>query len=302
MYSKLFESARNFVYRNARPLDFALWKYHFEGGSESDVLSALKEYQNDDGGFGHAIEPDMWNTNSTPISTWAATEKLNQINLTDKLHPIINGILKYLDSGKDFEDGKWLNTVPSNNDYPHAVWWGCNDAIGIPDDNPTVSLAGFAVKYADKNSSLYAKASEIIKMAVKRFIDNQNCDMHTVRCYMELYEYCRDAHVDFIDMAAFKATLFNAVRQSICADTSKWLTEYVCKPSFFFDKSWLLFEIIDLELCKKEAELLKELQQPDGSYPVTWQWHNDYKEFEISKNWWKSSIIINNILYLKALQ
>ena len=95
MFTKVFDSAKNFVYRNARPLDFALWKYHFEIGSQADVLSALKAYQNADGEFAHAIEPDCWNVNSNPVATWAAIGKLMQIGFGDKAHPIIAKILKH---------------------------------------------------------------------------------------------------------------------------------------------------------------------------------------------------------------
>ena len=42
---------RRWMYRNARPLDLARWRYHFENGGVSDVLQALSAYQNDDGGF-----------------------------------------------------------------------------------------------------------------------------------------------------------------------------------------------------------------------------------------------------------
>jgi hypothetical protein len=33
---------KSFVYRNARPLEFALWQYHFENGCKENVLSALE--------------------------------------------------------------------------------------------------------------------------------------------------------------------------------------------------------------------------------------------------------------------
>lgn len=62
----IFEKTRMFVYRNSRPLDIARWQYHFEDGSKEAVLTALAPYQNEDGGFGHALEPDSWNPNSTP--------------------------------------------------------------------------------------------------------------------------------------------------------------------------------------------------------------------------------------------
>ena len=76
-----YNQARSFVYKNARPLDLARWKYLFEGGSKEDVLTALAAYQNEDGGFGHALEPDCWNPDSSPIQTWVATEIIKEVGL-----------------------------------------------------------------------------------------------------------------------------------------------------------------------------------------------------------------------------
>lgn len=83
-----YEQARNFIYRNARPLDIARWKYLFENGSKEEVLTSLAAYQNEDGGFGNALEPDYWNPNSSPVQTWVTTEIINEINFNDKNHPI----------------------------------------------------------------------------------------------------------------------------------------------------------------------------------------------------------------------
>lgn len=118
-----FETARNFIYKNARPLDIARWKYLFENGCREDVLLALAVYRNEDGGFGDALEPDCWNPNSSPLQTWAATEIIKEIKLDDKQHSVIQGILTYLSSGKDFNGHIWANTILSNNAYPHAEWW-----------------------------------------------------------------------------------------------------------------------------------------------------------------------------------
>ena len=72
----VFRRAEQFIYRNARPLDLARWQYLFENGNRENVLRALSMYQNDDGGFGHALEADCWNPESSPMQTWAATEIL----------------------------------------------------------------------------------------------------------------------------------------------------------------------------------------------------------------------------------
>lgn len=159
-----YEKAREFIYRNARPLDLARWQYHFENGSKEAVMNALSCYQNDDGGFGHALEPDAWNPNSSPIQTWCATEILREMDITDKSHPLINGILNYLASGRDFEGNFWYNTVKSNNDYPHAPWWHTeSDSTCHNDYNPTACFAGFIIKFADKENDLYKLGCRIGK-------------------------------------------------------------------------------------------------------------------------------------------
>ena len=94
------KKAKEFIYRNARPIELALWNYYMEQGSIDDVLHNLSFYQNEDGGFGHALEPDSFNPNSAPIETWQATKILQQVGYGDSSHPIIQGILRYLGSGE----------------------------------------------------------------------------------------------------------------------------------------------------------------------------------------------------------
>ncbi|MDE6200930.1 MAG: hypothetical protein K2M47_03525 [Clostridiales bacterium] len=302
MNSNIFDKACSFIYRNARPLDLALWRYHFDGGSRKDIIDILSFYQNADGGFGHAIEPDFWNPNSSPISTWKAICVLKEIGI-DANEDIVKHVLTYLGSGKDFSEGMWYNTVKSNNDYPHAIWWECQSESGVPSVNPTISLAGFALKYASKQSDLYKKAAGIVVTAAKAFIAEPVCDMHVTPLYMELYEYCASIDgFDLFDLAAYKNALYAAIKSTVCTDTDKWLKEYVCKPSVFYDASKLIFEILDDELCVKEGKMLLDEQQDDGSYNIPWLWHNDYTEYYVAANWWKSDMLRKNMLYLKDLK
>ncbi len=298
----IFSKAKEFIYRNARPLDFVRFKFHFGNGSVDEVISVLSSYQKSDGGFAYALEPDNWNENSTPIATWMATTVLNEINFCNASHPVIKGILKYLESGKDFSDGKWFNVVPTNNCFPHAVWWNCDGDKGMPDDNPTVSLAGFALKFSDKESRLYHEAENIVSNCVSEFICNPVTEQHTLRNYAELYNYCKSIdNFDLVDLEQFKNILAENMNSAICKDMSKWRTEYVCTPLQLYIYGGESSKFIDKELVDKEAELIMKCQLPDGSYPITWQWYNDYKEFEISANWWKSNLLIKNLLYLREL-
>lgn len=297
-----FEKARRFVYRNTRPLDLARWQYHFEGGSPDAVLHALSFYQNEDGGFGHGIEPDYLNPNSTPIGTWAAADIIHEVALTDSAHPIIQGILRYLDSGADFdsERGQWLNTVPTNNDYPHAIWWQYNGESEFR-YNPTAALAGFIVKYADKNSALYSKGCDIAKRAVQWFTDSVPFEeQHITGCFITLYNCLKSAGADIADMAAFERKLREQVKYNICPDREKWAVEYVTKPSDFHITRDSIFYADNAELAEYECDFIINSQQPDGSFNVTWQWYTEYKEFEVSANYWRAAIALKNMAYLKG--
>ncbi len=303
-FNEIYEKARGFIYRNARPLDLALWKYHFENGSRDDVLTALAAYQNVNGGFGHALEADCFNPNSAPIQTWNACEILREINFTDGLHPIIKGILRYLDSGVDFSEkhNKWLNSVKTNDDYPHAVWWSYSDkAEAYRDYNPTANLAGFIIRYADKESRLYKKAEEIAKQAYEWFRAVVPFgDDHNTACFVRLYEYLSETGTELVDIGEFADKLKEEVNANICRETEKWRTEYVCLPSKFIDSRDNMFYEGNEELVQKELEITAESQLEDGSYVVPWLWYNEYKEYELAANWWKSRILINKLLFLKA--
>ena len=300
----VFKKARKFIYRNARPVDLARFQYHFEGGTKENVLNALSYYQNDDGGFGHALEPDSFNPNSSPVQTWAATEMLREIDLTDKNHSVIKGILKYLESGADFdkEHNQWRNVVPSNNDFPHAIWWEYGENGSDFKYNPTACLAGFIIKFADKESSLYKKGFEIVKEAINWFSEKVPfAEMHITACFIRLYEYLADTKAEIVDMDLFAAKLKEQVDFNICRDTKKWGKEYVSMPSDFIKSKNSIFYPDYSELAKAECKLITDSQLSDGSYPVTFTWCTEYKEQEIAINRWKSDFIIKNMLFLKNI-
>lgn len=72
-----FESARSFVYRNARPLDLALWQYHFENHDKENVLKVLSFYQKDDGSVNAT-----WQWRNEFIKEFAVSENYWKSNLT----------------------------------------------------------------------------------------------------------------------------------------------------------------------------------------------------------------------------
>jgi hypothetical protein len=65
--TQILESAQTFILSNARLLERHLFAYLFQGGDRQKALTALLAYQNEDGGFGNALEPDKRTKTSQPI-------------------------------------------------------------------------------------------------------------------------------------------------------------------------------------------------------------------------------------------
>ena len=300
----MYQKTQEWIYRHARPLDIARWQYHFENGSKDNVIKALSFYQNNDGGFGHALEPDSWNPNSAPIQTWVATEILREIEVTDQSCSVVQGILKYLASGADFNDHSWSNTVLSNNDYPHAPWWHAESESSCKTDyNPTACLAGFGLVFAKKNSQVYKICKRIAQEATEAYLKGGLLDdMHTVLCYIRLMEYCEKIDEQVIDLEALKTKLREQVSYSITKDTSIWETSYICRPSQFFNSRDSIFYETNQKVAEYECEYILKTQLDDGSWDIVWSWNNYPEEWAISKNWWKANSTILNYLYLRGFE
>ncbi len=301
---EVFEKARKYIYRNARPIDLARWNYLFEDGDKQEVIKYLKAYQNADGGFGNALEPDCWNQKSTPLQTWVATKIIKEIDIEDKNNSLITGILEYLVSKEEFDGHCWngLNAVETNNEYPHAPWWSYTKTHEIS-YNPTASLIGFMLKYADYESTTYHMACSLAKEAYAYFKKKFPLEsMHEVACFVELYDYMKACDIqNLLDLEEFKTLLQQQIKQVITYDTSIWSTSYICKPSLFITSKESDFYVGNEEVCSFEREFIQQTQNSDGTWNVTWNWDGYPEEWSVSKNWWKSDIIIKNLGYWKKL-
>lgn len=71
--------AEQFLWLTARVLERRLFAYHFRGGDPGPVETALDAYRNEDGGYGHALEPDVRGPASQPLHTARALRVLDAV-------------------------------------------------------------------------------------------------------------------------------------------------------------------------------------------------------------------------------
>ena len=289
--------AKKFVSENARSLDLAVYKYFFENGSKQTLIDELVKFQNTDGGFGNALEPDFFNPDSSPVATNDAIATLLRVNAIDIGSDIVKGIVKYLESHDSFNEEKrrWLFAIDSNKDYPHAIWWE-KKGDGISGFNPSISLAAFMI-CCGKRTPVY---EEIIKEAAEYLKNSTEFSGDEINCFLLAYELLETNGIDdLVDLNAFRYLLCEAVEKCICKDISKYGVEYVPMPSsVFIGKYQGFITPVIKPLIAAEKEISGKLQKEDGGFDITWKWYTPYTdEYEQARAWWRPRITIEKLLF-----
>lgn len=289
-------AAKQFILQNARPIDLAVYQYFFENGSNQAVMEELSKYQNEDGGFGHGLEPDYWNPNSSPIATNDAIITLFRVGALDPNADMLKGIVRYLESHDSFDEDKkrWLFAIDSNREYPHAIWWE-KEEDGIHGFNPTMSLAAFVICYGNR-TSLY---ENILKEGLKYLEENDDVSGDALKCYLLAYELLKNHNIaDIIDLEYLKNLISKRISTAICKDTDKYGVEYVPMPSDFFAGSYREFITPEIQvLIEAEKNILDQLQKEDGGFDISWNWCTQYSEFGQARDWWRPRLTIDKLLF-----
>ena len=115
-----FDAAADFLAGHGRVLDRRLFERLFSGGAAEPVRDAVAAYRNADGGFGHALEPDL----RTPASQPAAVEMaLRTLDLADAWDErLVRAAIDWLAAVAPARGGATF-VLPTLSQGPHAPWW-----------------------------------------------------------------------------------------------------------------------------------------------------------------------------------
>lgn len=117
--------AEHFVWLTARVLEQRRFAYHFLGGSPDPVEAALAAYLGDDGGYGHALDPDLRGPVSQPLHTAHALRVLDEIGRCRDRR--VERVCRYL-TAVSTADGALPALHPSLRGYPAAPWAPVTDS------------------------------------------------------------------------------------------------------------------------------------------------------------------------------
>jgi hypothetical protein len=258
--SDILVRAQDFIWRNARLLERQMFAYLFEGGSKGAVLSALRAYQNRDGGIGNALEPDNRAAISHPAAIDIAMMVLDKVDGFDD--PMVGEVCDFLLTITTPEGGVPFS-LPAGNKYPHAPWWEATDNPP-PSLNMTAGISGLLLKHGVVHPWL-VRATEFCYQATEV---GEERDFDTLIRVVTFLRYAPDR-----DRArALMDKILDRISEPGVVAMDPEAKGYAHKPP-----DWAptpdspCRALFSDDVMATHLQALAAYQQPDGGWPISWE-------------------------------
>ncbi|HLO33111.1 MAG TPA: hypothetical protein VK249_28450 [Anaerolineales bacterium] len=256
MPTNILESAQTFIWNNARLLERQLFSFLFREGTRQSVVSALSAYQNEDGGFGNALEPDKRSPSSQPIDQEFALRILNEVGFEAAIAEKVCDFLMTITT----KEGGVPFVLPSVRDAPRADWWNTEDDPPAS-INPTASIAGLLHRHKFRHPWL-EKATEYCWRKVEEL---QNGSEHDLLCAAIFLENVPDR-----DRAQ---RVFRSIGEQIKTRTAfdPYAPGYTFKPLTWAPAPGSICrDLFEDDQINLHLKALADQQQADGGWLISW--------------------------------
>jgi hypothetical protein len=278
-----FDAARTFVYRNGRVLDRRLFAAVFEGGRGSGVVEALRAYRNDDGGFGHGLEPDKRVPSSTPLDTETAFEAMDIAGEVDG--QLVASACDFL-AGVADASGLVPLVFDDMLEYPHAEHWA--QIPRVPGLNPTAGLAALLWKWDVDHpwrDAATAGCWKVVEHAVP-------AEAHDIKETLRFLEHQPDqGRADAVVARMVERFADVPLLQLAPAPGEYGVTPLHLAP--WPESAWR--RLFAPEVISTFLDELEAAQQADGGWPITWQPPGEGAVYE-----WRAWVTIDALRVLRA--
>ena len=282
------------VRSQGRPVDRAWMEFHLFDGPPAAVVEALAEYRNDDGGYGHGLEPDFRLPLSSPMATSVAFQFLVEVGAGGH-DPLVAGGIDYFVNTYSHDYRGWIPVPSQVDEHPHAPWWSYQDPEKTLQEhwgNPSAEIVGYLQHYSPPADREFAVARLDEVYAHLRSPDRM--EAHELICY------CRLARL--LD-ADGRQRVLNHVRPrllEVVPSTSDMWQSYGPQPVWYVrGPDDPLAEIFDKSL-DDNLDYLIESRHSDGRWEPNWQWREHLDVWQRARAEWTGHITARNLILLDA--
>lgn len=269
-----------YIKENGRMLDYYLILNLFEKNKYDDeVLIELLKYQNEDGGFGNGLEPDVQAPHSSILATDVAIDILATIKTNEK-EPIIERMIQFIESKFNKEDISFEFVPKEKDDYPHAVWW--NDVKEFGYFNPTPEVIGFL--YQNKKYVTKFDVDELVIHMINEIKSPSFMEIDSEHSLYSVMKFCEFISEEY--KKEVKDILVNKVDELIGLDESKW-DFYSPQPYKFYMLSKELFDSKYDETLIQNFKFLETKLTTKNIWMPDWKWfqYDEIFESDVKYQW-----------------
>ena len=287
-------SAVKYVRSYARRIDRLDLACYCGRGERSELIEALSAYQNDDGGFGQAIEPDFRVPDSSVTATTIAFNYLIEHNASSESGIVRKGI-EYLIPTYHLETNSWPPVCKEITKYPRANWWEYYPPIIYrPDEpdwgNPNMQVVGIFNHYSDLVDSVFL--SSLNEKAVAWLDSNETAEAFALLCALR---YCESLAGD--DREHGRKRLSDMVKEVVEKEPAEW-GKNKPQPVWYVRKPDALLANTFTEEIQHNIDFLTSQQSHDGSWQPSWDWGRYKGDWPQAKVEWAGHMTVANIKLL----
>lgn len=282
----------NYIKEKGRKLDYLLIK-NLESDTEKEIIRELQKYQNEDGGFGNSLEPDLRLPSSSAVATEFAINILNDLRVRDE--NVYLSIVKYLESTYDKEKKYWLITPPEVDEYPRAIWWNHCDVEQFSRLNPTATFIGFMYKNAkgDTTIDLDWHINEINNYIKSKKIEE--FEAHELLCIIRFKSYMPDSNQNEIENK-----INQVIEHIIEKNPEKWVNYSPEPVKYITSREHSLYSKY-YDLVDENLDFIINSMNSDRAWSPKHQWYQfDDIFLKSAKPEWAGFFTYENIKTLKA--
>jgi hypothetical protein len=251
------EAAERFVWLSGRLLDRHRFAHLFRGGDRAPVLAALRPYQNPDGGFGSALEPDLRAPISQPQPVEVALHVLDEVGALDD--PMTGAACDYLTTIST-ADGGVPFVLPSVRAYPRAPWWETGDDPPAS-LNPTAAIAGVLHRHGVSHPWLDPATA----FCWRQIDQLGEADTYLTRCVLRFLEHVPDRARAEAALARLAPMVRDLVERAPDGDGEP-LSPLDCAPA----PGSMARHLFRDDVVEAHLDALVDSQQDDGGWTVSW--------------------------------